>query len=248
MSCAPQIPANKHAVTSKYWTRRITPLLSEASANGGHYASHPRAGRRQARSGFRSRHRALRRHDDCRGLDDRLRYFHCGRWDLTPDRLSGWIAAHLDYHGLAHGVGGAFLRRTGCAFSSRRRTICIFARSLLPAVGISVRLDAVPGNSDGHYRRGCRRLRALPRRAVPLDFAHGLDRSANGAFLEVRDKPVRAATRRDIDDCFSHVPEYAGGTPRQDHSKHFYQCQDALAARADLRMRFYWPQCSSYFR
>src|SRR5260221_11921138 len=222
MFCAGQGRAIEHAVTSKCWERRITPLLSEASANGGHYASHPGASRCKARSWLRSSDWSLRRHHDRRGFDDRLRYFHRGGRDLTPDGLSGWTAAHLDSYGTAHGVGGAFLRRTGCAFSSRWRTVRVFARSLLSAVGISVRLDAVPGNSNGHYRRGCCWFRALPRRSVSIDLAYGLDHSASGAFLEVRDKPVRAATRRHIDDCVSHVSEYAGRARRQAHPKHFH--------------------------
>src|SRR5260370_6004142 len=222
MSCVPQSPANKRAVTSKYWERRITPLLSEASANGGHYASHPGASRCKARSWLRSSDWSLRRHHDRRGFDDRLRYFHRGGRDLTPDGLSGWTAAHLDSYGTAHGVGGAFLRRTGCAFSSRWRTVRVFARSLLSAMGISVRLDAFPGNSDGHHRSGCCGLRALPRRSVSLDLAHGLDHSASGAVLEVRAKPVRAATCRDIDDCLPHVPPYPGRAHRQAYPKYFH--------------------------
>src|SRR5258708_21148123 len=208
MSCVPQSPANKRAVTSKYWERRITPLLSEASANGGHYASHPGASRCKARSWLRSSDWSLRRHHDRRGFDDRLRYFHRGGRDLTPDGLSGWTAAHLDSYGTAHGVGGAFLRRTGCAFSSRWRTVRVFARSLLPAVGISVRLDAVPGNSNGHYRRGCCWFRALPRRSVSIDLAYGLDPSPSGAFLEVRDKPVRAATLPLVDHSVTHFSDH----------------------------------------
>src|SRR5712691_11437620 len=38
-------------------------------------------------------------------------------------------------------------------------------------MGISLRLDAVPRHSNRHHRCGCRRFRALPRRAAPLHFA-----------------------------------------------------------------------------
>src|SRR6266478_5939604 len=84
--------------------------------------------------------------------------------------------------------------------------------------------------------------------AVALHFAHGLDDSATCAFFEVRHKPVRAATRGDIDDCVSHVPEYVGRAPWQAHPKHFHERQDAFAAGPDLCLRFYWPQCSGHLR
>src|SRR6266478_6102185 len=98
-------------------------------------------------------------------------------------------------------------------------------------MGISLWLDTLPRNSNRHHRCGCRRFRALPRRAVPLHFAHGMDHSPVCAFVEVRHKPVRAATRWDIDDCVYRVPEYAGRAPRQAHSKHFHQRQGALDDR-----------------
>ena len=52
-----------------------------------------------------------------------------------------------------------------------RRPVRLSARGVLAAVGVSLRLDAVPGHPDRDHRRRGRRLRALSRRAGAGDLA-----------------------------------------------------------------------------
>ncbi len=61
-------------------------------------------------------------------------------------------------------------------------------------MGFSLRLDTVPGNSNGDHRSGRGWLRSLSWRAVPRNFADDLDHPTGCTLVQIRDKPVRAAT------------------------------------------------------
>ena len=89
----------------------------------------------------------------------RCRYF-------PTNGLGRRIAADLGADGFVDDCSGAFLWRIGGAVSACRRAIHLFAGSVLAAVGISVWLDAVPGDSDGHDRGGGHRVCAVSGRFV----------------------------------------------------------------------------------
>jgi len=91
-----------------------------------------------------------------------------------------------------------------------RRSIRLFARGLLAALGISLRLDAIPGDPDGYDRRGGGGIRALSWRFAASDFSERMGRSAHRPRVEVRDQPFGAAVGGRADDRVPDVHQYAG--------------------------------------
>ena len=73
----------------------------------------------------------------------------------------GWLLAAWLLTGAPDGRRRAVLRRAGGDDAARRRPVRLPARGVLAALGIPLRLDAVPGHPDRHDRRGGGRLRAL---------------------------------------------------------------------------------------
>src|SRR5260370_770200 len=132
---------------------------------------------------------------------------------------------------------GALLWRTGSAVPARRGTIHLFARGVLAALGLSVRLDVVSGDSDGHDCGRGGRVRAISRGVVPIDFAYDLDCAADCAVLEICDQPFGAATGGRVDYRLSDVSEHARRAAGQTHPEYFYERQGAVPGRADLHLR-----------
>src|ERR1700716_918471 len=141
MSFALQSRVTELGFFSTPLARPITLLPFEASQKGRNNATHPRADPRKTRSRIRSRNRIVRRHNDCCRLDDWLRHFYRGGRDLTPDRLSGWIVAHLDHYRPPYGFRGGFVWRIGGDVPACRRPIYLSQGGVFTALGLSLRLD-----------------------------------------------------------------------------------------------------------
>ena len=73
----------------------------------------------------------------------------------------GWLLAAWVLTGVLTIAAALCFGELAAMYAARRRRVRVSARSVLPAVGISVRLDAVHGDPDGHHRRGRRGVRAL---------------------------------------------------------------------------------------
>ena len=76
----------------------------------------------------------------------------------------------LDHYWLADSDGGALLRRVGRDDAEGGRAICLFARSVLAAVGFPLRLDIVSRDSDRNDRGGRGRLCKVSRRHLAEGF------------------------------------------------------------------------------
>ena len=74
---------------------------------------------------------------------------------------AGWLLVAWAAHRRADGHRCARLRRARGHDAARRRSVRLPARSVFPAVGLPVRLDAVPGHPDRNHRGGRGRLRPL---------------------------------------------------------------------------------------
>ena len=114
--------------------------------------------------------RAGGRHHAGDGLDDRLGRVHRGGGYCAPGAIAGPADADVVRHRGAHADRGAELRRAGRRHAARRRAVRLPARSLRAAVGLPVRLDHVPGDSDRHHRRRGRGLRQVRRRLLSVDL------------------------------------------------------------------------------
>ena len=129
----------------------------------------------------------------------------------------------------------AVLRRAGGDDAARRRPVRLPARSVLAAVGISLRLDAVPGDSDRHDRRGLGRLRALLRRAGAVDCRRSLPDRADPPLDRLRAVAVDDAGGRHRDDRAADLDQHPRARVRQDHPERLHDREDRRAARADSR-------------
>ena len=114
------------------------------------------------------------RHHAGHGVDDRLRHLHrvgrnrprSGFPGVADRRLGGgWIHDHR---------GRAQLRRVGRHDAAGRRPIRLSARGAGAVVGISLRLDFIPGDSDRNHRRRGRGLRQVSGRFLAIDFFDAL--------------------------------------------------------------------------
>jgi len=80
-------------------------------------------------------------------------------------------------------------RRAGRSVSARGRSIHLFARSLLAALGISVWLDAFPGDSIGAIAAVAVGFARYLGRFAAIDISERRDRSPHRPRFEVRDQP-----------------------------------------------------------
>ena len=80
-------------------------------------------------------------------------------------------------HRLPHHCGRPQLWRTGGHDAAGWWPICLSARSAGSALGISLRLDALPGDSDRNDCRRRSRVRQVSRHFLSLDFFYELDRA-----------------------------------------------------------------------
>ena len=188
---------------------------------------------------FTPRPRPVRLDDGRRRLDDRVGHLHrLGRHgaDHRQPRLAARRRGSLT--GAAHRRRRALLRRAGRDDAARGRTVRLPARGVLAAVGIPLRLDAVPGHPDRHDRRGLRRLRPLLRRARPVDRRRSATSIAPVHLSTgLRAVAVDDAARRHPADRAAHVDEHARPRIRPDHPERLHDRQDRRAARADPRRR-----------
>src|SRR3954471_7370181 len=102
---------------------------------------------------------------------------------------------------------GPLLRRAGGDDAAGRRAVRLPARGLLAALGVPLRLDAVPGDPDRHHRRRGRGLRPLPRRAGAVRLAGELDRVPHQAVSRLRREPFGAAARGRPADRVPHLAQ-----------------------------------------
>ena len=103
------------------------------------------------------------------------------------DRSLGrrWIHDHC---------GRAQLWRTSRHDAAGRRPIRLSARSARAALGISLRLDTFPGDSDRNHRRGRRGFRQVPRRLLFLQSLPHTGCSTCGRFHRFMSAPWCWAT------------------------------------------------------
>ena len=85
---------------------------------------------------------------------------------------SGWLLVVWMVTGALTIIAALELWRACCDDAARRRSVCLFARSLQSAVGISLRLDAFSCYSDGHDRGRRGRVLAFSRCARAGNFTN----------------------------------------------------------------------------
>src|SRR3954471_16038382 len=100
------------------------------------------------------------------------------------------VAAALSYGELA-----AMMPKAGGHDAESGRPVRLPARGLLATLGVPLRLGPVPGDPDGHHRRGRRGVRPLPGSALPGGLPRVLDPGAGQAVGKVRDQPLDPAAR-----------------------------------------------------
>ena len=104
------------------------------------------------------------------GLHDRLGHLYCVRRDFSRGQLAGAADWRLADHRLSHHCRRAHLRRTGCHDAAGGRAVCLSARVARPTLGLSLRLDSVPCDSDGDNRCRRRGVRQIPRDLLAGNF------------------------------------------------------------------------------
>ena len=122
--------------------------------------------RDRARHRVQTRSRTVRLDDGRRGLDDRFGHLHRLRRHCAAGRKSRVAADGLDHYRRPHADGGSFLRRARGDDAARRRTVRLPPRGVLAALGIPLRMDALPRHPDRHDCGGERGVRAVPRRSL----------------------------------------------------------------------------------
>ncbi len=148
-------------------------------------------------------------------------------------RFDRRTAGRLDHHGIADRRGGAFLRRTGGDDAEGRRAIHLPARGVLSALGLFVRLDALPGDSDGNHCRGRGGLCAISGSGVAGNFSERVYCSSHRALGKICDQSFRAATGRAASDSFSDAAQHARIEAREIDSECVHLGENAGARRVD---------------
>src|SRR5579863_2133855 len=146
------------------------------------------------------------RRDDARGrVDDRLGDLHRAGGDTAAGRVAGAAAARVADHRRGDRLWRVELRRARGDVSRDRRVVRLPAPRDLAALGISLRLDPVRGDSDRRDRRRGRRIRDVRGRAVA-----GADtRCVSGydaAFAERADRD-RALVAAGAGDCVDRLSD-----------------------------------------
>ena len=177
----------------------------------------------------------LRVHDGRRRLDDRVRHLPRVRRDGKADRESRSAAHRMDPHRCADARRCAVLRRAGGDDAAGGRAVRLPARSVLAAVGIPLRLDALHGDSDRHDRGGRRRLRALHRLSDSVVCRGSLPRSTDSLVARLRGLTLDGAIARHPARRAADVDEHARARLGQADSERLHNDQDRRAPRADCR-------------
>ncbi len=159
----------------------------------------------------------------------------------SPGVAAGGLAGHRR----AHAGGGAVLRRTGGDDAARRWPVRLPARGVLAAVGLPLRVDALPRHPDRHHCRGRRRVCALPRRAVADDCRGPLPDRAHPPEHGLRAVAVDGAARRGRADRAAHLDEHARHRVRPHRPERLHRRQDRRAHRADRRRADAGLECRS---
>jgi hypothetical protein len=100
-------------------------------------------------------------------VHDRVRHLYCRCGHCRGTNSPALLPGRVGGDGHPHHDWRAQLRRAGGHDAQGRRTVRLPARVAGAAVGISLRLDALPGHPDGHHRRRVRGLRQVSRRVFP---------------------------------------------------------------------------------
>ena len=85
-----------------------------------------------------------------------------------------WLLIVVDRHRRHDAARRARVRRAGGDVSASRRPVRVSPRVHGSTHGLSLRVDPFRRHPDGHDRRGRRRLRTIPRRALAGDLARSL--------------------------------------------------------------------------
>ncbi len=126
------------------------------------------------------------RHHAGHGLHDRLRHLHRLGGDRAAGRFAGIAHCRLGRDRIHDHHRRAGLRRVGCHDAARRRTVRVPPRIAGPAVGISLRLDAIPRHPDRHHCGGGSGLRQIPGRVFPFSI---VDATGFGTLRTCRPSP-----------------------------------------------------------
>ena len=138
-------------------------------------------------------------------------------------------------HRRAHARRGALVRRAGGDDAARRRPVRLPARSVLAAVGLPLRLDAVHGDPDRHDRRGRGRLRALHRVSAAVVRRGPLPHRADSPVVRLRHLALDGAAARHRAHRAADVDEHARARLGQADSERLHDDEDGRAHRAHRR-------------
>ena len=191
--------------------------------------------RDSARYGVQARTRTLRLDHGRRRLHDRIRHLHRLGGHGENDRQRRLAPGGLDAQRRPDDRRRAVVRRAGRDDAAGRRAVRLPARGLLADLGIPLRLDAVPGDSNGDDRGGRRRLRPLLRCAVSLDQRGSLPHRADSPDVGLRALRFDDSARRHPADRPSDVDEHARPRVRAHRPERLHDRQDRRAHRVDRR-------------
>ena len=153
------------------------------------------------------------------GVDDRLRRLHRRRRHLAPGPIARAHDHDVGRDRDSHPHRGPELWRTGSGHAAGRRPVRIPPGGLRADVRISLRLDAVHGDPDGHHRGGGGGLRQVYRRVLPVDLRPelpGRQRQGRGHH---------PADARHPDDRLPDLVEYEGHSHRRHRAERLHHRQ-----------------------
>src|SRR5262249_55150015 len=127
----------------------------------------------------------------------------------------------LDRDGISEADSRALVRRTSGDDAKGRWPICLSSRSILAAVGIPLRLDAFPCDSDRYNCSGRCWIRTLQRRACAVGIGEQLHYRADSVW-RVRSVTFDSTARRPGAHWIFDIYEHARVGSRQTYTKPFY--------------------------